>query len=55
MGCPSVEWTFGALYLRCSVLDLFPATEGAVGVMCWHTYDTNKLPGSGTLEPEPNC
>lgn len=45
-------------YLRCSVLDLFLATKGAVEVICWHTNATkfgpNKISASGNLEPAPN-
>lgn len=52
MVSPSVWWTFVSLSLRCSIMNLFPTSEG---VICWHAnekiFDQIRLSGSGDLEP----
>ena len=39
--------------------DIFPTTNGVVGVICWHEntirYAPNKISSLGNLDPAPNC
>ena len=39
--------------------DIFPTTNGVVGMICWHEntirYAPNKISSLGNLEPAPNC